>query len=142
MKVVNRQAHFNYELGERIEAGISLSGAETKSAKSGAINMDHAYVKILGGEAFILGLHIYPYTYADNEEYEADRKRKLLLHRKEIVSLESNMKQSRRQLVATAMYVKHGKVKVELALARGKRNFEKRDVIKKRDMDRDEERAR
>lgn len=141
MKVVNRQAQFDYELGERIEAGIALTGAEVKSVKNGGVDMSTSHVKIRDtGEVYIVGLHIYPYAYAKNEDYEPKRTRKLLLHTKEIVSLESSMKQSRRMLVPTAMYTKRGKIKIEIALARGKRKYEKRELIKKQDVDRDMER--
>jgi SsrA-binding protein len=141
MKVVNKQAHFDYELGDRIEAGIVLTGPEVKSVKSGGVDLGAAHVKIRDtGQVDIIGLHIYPYAYAKNEDYDPKHTRKLLLHNKEIVSLESSMKQSRRLLVPTALYIKHGKVKIEIALARGKKKFEKREIIKRQDIDRDMER--
>lgn len=140
MKIVNKKAQFDYELSERIEVGVVLTGAEVKSAKGGGVDMGNAHVKIRGGEAWVVGLHIYPYKFADNEEYDPQRTRKLLLNKNELVSLESKMKQSRLLLVPTAMYTKHGVVKMELALARGKKKFEKRESIKKRDLDLEMER--
>lgn len=137
MKIVNRKAHFDYELGERIEAGIVLSGAEVKSAKLGQVEMGTAFIKFMNGEPYVIGLHIHPYKYALNVDYDPTKTRKLLLNKAEILALESKMKQSRRTLVPTAMYVKHGKVKVEIALARGKRKYEKRETIKKRDLERE-----
>lgn len=142
MKVVNKKASFNYELGERLEAGIELTGAEAKSAKLGQVEMGSAYVKIQSSkfksqkEAWIYNLQIYPYKYADNTNYDPMRKRKLLLHQREIVGWMSKMKQSGRMTVATALYTKGGRVKVEIALVRGKRKYEKREKIKKRDEER------
>jgi len=141
MKVVNRQAGFDYELGDRIEAGIVLSGAEVKSVKAGAVDLSSAYAKILDDRrVVVLGMHIYPYVYAPDEKYDAKRTRSLLLHQKEIIHLLSLMKQSRRMLVPTAIYTAHGKIKLELALARGKKQYEKREQIKKRDVDLDMQR--
>ncbi len=141
MKIINRQAGFDYELGDRVEAGIVLTGAEVKSVKAGGVDMGASHVKIRDtGEIVVIGLHIYPYKYADSEEYDPKRTRILLLHKKEIILLESSMKQSRRLLIPTAMYIKHGKVKLEMALARGKKKYEKRESIKKQDVDRDMER--
>lgn len=142
MKVINSKAHFNYELGERTEAGIELSGAEAKSAKLGQLEMGNAYVKVkpnkFGGlEAWVTGLHIYPYAHADNTNYDPIRSRKLLLHSKEILALMSKMKQTGRLLIPTAMYTLGDRVKIELALARGKRKYEKREKIKKRDLERE-----
>lgn len=140
MKVTNKSAYFDYELGDRTEAGVVLSGAEAKSAKSGSVDLGHAYVRIRNGEAWVIGMHIYPYVHADNKNYVADKTRKLLLHGREILALEAKMKSGGRTLVPTAMYDKHGRIKMELALARGKRKFEKRETIKQRDLDRDEAR--
>ena len=146
MKVINSRAKFDYELGERIEAGVALTGAEAKSAKLGQIDMGAAYVKIRSSEfkgqkeAWVFNLKIFPYKYADNAKYDPTRVRKLLLHQREILALESKMKQSRRVLVPTAMYIRSDRVKIEIALARGKRKYEKRESIKKRDIDREEKR--
>ena len=136
MKIVNDKAKFNYELGERIETGIALTGPEVKSVKLGQVDMSGAHVRIKDG-AEIVGLHIYPYKHADNTDYDPTRSRKLLLHRREILGLLSKMKQGRLMLVPTAMYTKEGKIKLEIALARGKRKYEKREAIKKRDLDRE-----
>ena len=143
MKIVNRKARFEYEVKDRIEAGVVLSGGEAKSVLGGGVDMGNAYVKILPSkfkgqhEAWIINLHIYPYKHADNAGYVPTRTRKLLLHQKEIVALQSRMKQARLQLVPTSIYTKSGKVKIELGLARGKRVYEKREAIKKRDLERE-----
>lgn len=143
MKVINKKAKFDYEIGEKFEAGIELTGAEVKSAKLGQIDFGIAKIKMqiskFGAyEAWVVGLNIFPYKHADNTSYDPQRSRRLLLHQKEIISLQSKMQQSRRMLIPTAMYTKSGLVKIELGLARGKRKFEKREEIKKRDLARPE----
>jgi SsrA-binding protein len=141
MKVINQKARFDYELGERMEAGIELLGAEVKSTKLGQVDMGNSYVKFRPNkfgkqEAWLLNLMIYPYKHADNKEYIPTRSRRLLLHPKEILELLSKMKQTNRMLVPTAIYTKSNFIKIELALARGKRKYEKREAIKKRDEER------
>jgi SsrA-binding protein len=143
MKVINQKAKFDYELGERIEAGIELTGPEVKSVKSGQVEMGNAHVKVQNSkfkaqnEMYVMNLHIFPYKHADNANYDPKRTRKLLLHQQEIIALQSKMKQSGRILIPTAMYTKSDYVKIELALARGKKKYEKRETIKKRDEERD-----
>ena len=143
MKIVNDKAKFNYELGERVETGIVLTGPEVKSVKLGQIDMSATHVRAQSSthksqnELWVVGLHIYPYKHADNTNYDPQRTRKLLLHQREILGLLSKMKQGRLMLVPTAMYTKEGKIKLEIALARGKKKYEKREVIKKRDLERE-----
>lgn len=129
MKVINKRAGFDYELGEKTECGIQLTGAEVKSVKLGQVDLSGAQVKMAGGEAWVLGLQIYPYKFADNEGYDPRRKRKLLLGGKEMVALESKMKSGRLRLVPTAIYTKGRWVKLEVALARAKRKREKRGKL-------------
>lgn len=143
MKIVNDKAKFNYELGERIETGIVLTGPEVKSVKLGQIDMSAAHVRAQSSahraqnELWVVGLQIFPYKHADNTGYDPQRIRKLLLHQRETLVLLNQMKQSRRMLVPTAMYTKEGKIKLEIALARGKKKYEKREIIKKRDLERE-----
>lgn len=142
MKIINRKAHFNYELGERVEAGIVLTGGEVKSAKRGEVDLTGSTCKIVPNkfgsrEVWVYNLKIYPYKHADNTNYDPVRKRKLLLHQKEMVAIEGKMRTGRLMLVPAIMYTKEGLVKLELALARGKRKYEKREAIKKRDLDRE-----
>ncbi len=137
MQIINRQAKFDYDLQDRLEVGVVLSGAETKSAKGGSVDLNHAFCKFREGELWLYNLHIYPYAFANNDSYQPDRARKLLLSKREAITLQSRMKQGRLLLVPTAMYTKQGLVKIEVALARGKRKYEKRDAIKKRDLDRE-----
>jgi len=146
MKVINSKAKHNYELGERWECGIVLTGAEAKSTKLGQVDMGGSYCKLqVSGhqkqmEIWVQNLKIFPYVHADNEHYDPIRKRKLLLHQREILVIANKMKQMSRLLIPTAMYTKSDVVKIEVALARGKRMYEKREEIKKRDFNRDMER--
>lgn len=142
MKYINKKAKFDYQISEKIEAGVVLTGPEAKSAKLGQIDLSHAFVKFRPSkfgsqEAWLIGAHIFPYIHADNTNYDPIRIRKLLLNQREIISLQSKMKQARLLLVPTAVFTKSGIVKVELGLARGKKKYEKREAIKKRDLDRD-----
>jgi len=141
VKIINRQAKFDYEVKERIEAGIMLSGAEVKSTKLGQADLSTAFCKFkpgrFGPELWVYNLHIYPYKHADNTDYDPKRARKLLVHKKEMVALQSRMKQARLLLIPTALYTHSGLIKLELGLARGKRIYEKREAIKKRDLERE-----
>lgn len=136
MKIINKKARFDYEIKDVVEAGIQLTGAEVKAAKAGQVAMDGAHAKEAGGELWVVGMQIYPYKFADNEGYDPMRTRKLLLHQKELLALQMKMKSGGLTLIPTAIYTKKGFVKVELGLARGKRKYEKREGIKKRDEER------
>ncbi|TSC87959.1 MAG: SsrA-binding protein [Microgenomates group bacterium Gr01-1014_16] len=142
MKITNRKAYFDYEIKDTVEAGIQLTGAEVKSAKAGAVEMGSSHVKIQDSrfktqrEAWLVGMQIYPYKHADNTNYDPMRTRKLLLHQRELVALQMKMKSGGLTLIPTAIYTKSGFVKIELGLARGKRKYEKRESIKKRDLER------
>lgn len=140
MKIVNDKAHFDYEISERIEAGIKLTGAEAKSARAGQVKLAGSFVRMNEGELWVTNLQIYPYKYADNTDYVADRPRKLLVSHREVVALMTKMKMGRLTLVPTAMYSRGPKIKLEVGLARGKRKYEKREAIGKRDELRDIER--
>jgi SsrA-binding protein len=136
MKVTNRNVGFEYEILERIECGVELTGGEAKSARAGKIKLEGAYVKILEGEAKLINCHIFPYEYSGSEE-GSDRTRKLLLHKGEIISLEQKIKSQRLTLVPTAMYSRGPRVKVEIGLARGKKKYEKKERVQERDINRD-----
>ena len=130
MKAVNRKAGFEYVLLERVECGVALTGAEAKSIRAGKVKLDGSYVKVMGGEVFILNMQVFPYEH-EGQERDWGRARKLLLHRKEIESLEGKMKTGRLAAEATALYTKGRRGKLEIALARGKKLHEKREEIKK-----------
>ena len=138
MKVINRKARFNYELSERVEAGGVLSGAEVKSAKQGKVSLNESFARVDDkGELWLHNAHIHPYQFADNRNYEPTRSRKLLLKKKEILSLAKKIEGKSLALVPTAMYVKKGRIKVEVAIGRGKKKWDKREAIKKREQRRE-----
>lgn len=126
MKVLNRKAHYNYEIIEKFEAGLVLTGAEVKHFRKGQVSLQSAHAKIIAGEIFLVGMVL-----------DTDRSRKLLMHKKQIVALESKIKQKKLTIIPLSVYTRARLVKVELALARAKRKFEKKELIKKKDIDRD-----
>lgn len=136
--VVNRKARFQYELLDRVEAGIALKGTEVKSLRNGKISLGDAYCRIdRAGEVWLHDAHISPYTHAGHDNHDPLRTRKLLLHKPEIRRLHQRVREKGLTLVPTRLYFKHGRVKVEIALARGKALYDKRDTIKKRDQQRE-----
>ncbi len=138
MKIFNKRAKFEYELsGEGIEAGISLKGAEAKSLREGRGDLSQAFVKILGNEAFLVNANI---PVAGLEKYVSTRTRKLLLHQREILSLVTKMKQRKLQIVPVRMYTKGRLIKLYCELGKPKRQFEKKEAIKRRDINREVER--
>jgi SsrA-binding protein len=137
----NRRARRDYEFLERLEAGIALTGSEVKSARGGHVQLGQAYADIREGEAWLVGASIAEYPQSGGFGHSPDRERKLLLHRREIDSLYGKLREKGLTLVPTRMYFKDGKVKVELALARGRERADKRRVIAERDAQRQMERA-
>jgi SsrA-binding protein len=137
----NRRARRDYELIERVEAGIVLSGSEVKSARDGSVQLGQSYADIRDGEAWLVGASISEYAQAGSLGHQPDRDRKLLLHRAEIDSLYGKVREKGLTLVPTRMYFKDGRVKVEIALARGRERADKRRVVAERDARRDMERA-
>jgi len=136
MKITNRRAFFDYQLLDRFEAGINLYGHEVKSVRLGKADLAGSYVRIIGSEAYLVNAKIFPYQPGQVEDYDQRRTRKLLLHKKEIISLKSKTDGANLALVPVSMYIKHGFVKLEVALGKGKRKYEKRESIKKRDIQR------
>lgn len=133
----NRKAFFDYEILEKFQAGLVLTGAEVKAAKAGSVNLKGAFVTIRGDEAYVTNMHISAYAKAAVKEgLDPTRSRKLLLHRRQIEYLKTKREADRLTIVPVGIFVSHNKVKLEIALARGKRKYEKRDTIKKRDLDR------
>ena len=139
MRIFNRQARRDFQLLEKLEAGISLTGPEAKSAREGKISLDEAYVRLRNGQAYLVNAHIHPYKFASPPAggFDPTRTRRLLLHKKEILALEQKAKQKKLTIVPVACYNTHGLMKLELALARSKREYEHREEIKKRDRERD-----
>jgi len=137
----NRRARHDYEVLDTLEAGISLLGAEVKSLRDGRVNMGDSYAVIKSGEAWLEKLHITPYEYANRTAPEPMRARKLLLHKHEISKLHSRVVERGLTLVPLRVYLRDGRVKVELALVRGKHTEDKRETIKRRDADLEARRA-
>ncbi len=137
----NRRARRDYEFLERMEAGVVLTGTEVKSARDGHVQLGQAYADVREGEAWLIGASIAEYVQAGGTGHTPDRDRKLLLHRAEIDSLYGKVREKGLTLVPTRMYFKDGKVKVELALARGREQADRRRVLAERDAQRDIDRA-
>ena len=135
----NRKAKFNYELFDKFEAGIELKGSEIKSVRARQVSLSEAYVRTNGRQAWLVGAHIAPYDQANLFNHEPERDRRLLLHKREIKSLWDGVRLKGLTIVPTMMYLSGGIAKVEIALAKGKRQYDKRQAIKKRDMSRDVE---
>ncbi len=134
----NSKARFDYEILEKYEAGIELLGYEVKSVRAGHGSVVGAYVIVRGGEVYITGLRIDPYQVGNTPiDYDPSRTRRLLLTKKEILELEKESTTKGLTLVPLSLYNKGGKIKVGFAVARGKKKFDKRDTIKKRDTDRE-----
>jgi SsrA-binding protein len=134
----NKKAFFNYELLETFEAGISLLGSEVKSIRDGRISLKESYAEVKGGEVFLLHCHISPYESANRFNHEPRRERKLLLHSREIKRLTGKIKEKGLTLVPTKVLINaKGLVKLEISLARGKRTYQKKEVIKERDIQRE-----
>ncbi len=136
----NRRARFNYHVLDTYEAGIMLAGSEVKSLRESRASLQDAYARVSDGEAWIHGLHIAPYVFA-RDDLDPIRPRKLLLHRREIEELQRATMEKGMTLVPLRLYFKDDRVKVEVAVARGKRSYDKRHAIAERDAQRDVDRA-
>jgi len=138
----NRRARHEYDILETLECGVELKGAEVKALRAGQVSLQDSYARIEGGEAWLLGVHIAPYEYATGfGRVDPDRRRKLLLHRSQIDELAGRVAQQSLTLVPLALYFRDGRAKLELALARGRRLYDKRRAIAERDANREAERV-
>ena len=138
----NRKARYNYYIEDTYEAGIALLGTEVKALRLGRANLKDSYAKIRGSEVFVYQMHIGPYPYAKYENHDPLRRRKLLLHKHEIKKLYGKVNEMGFSLIPLTVYFKNGKAKITLALAKGKRKYDKRETIKKRDEKRELERGK
>ena len=136
----NRKAYHDYFIQESYEAGIALLGTEVKSLRDGRANLKDSYAVIKDGEAFLLNCHISPYSHGNMQNHDPVRTRKLLLHKKEISKLWGKTSQQGLTLIPLRIYFKDGKAKVEIGVAKGKRQYEKRDSVKEREAKREIER--
>ena len=137
----NRQAFFNYEILDRCEAGLVLTGTEIKSIRAGRVDLRDCYARVQGGEMWLVNAYIAPYQSASFYNHDPRRARKLLLHREEIAKFSATAAEKGLTIVALRIYIKNHVAKVELALAKGKRQYDKRRAIMERDMDREAMRA-
>jgi SsrA-binding protein len=137
----NRKAFFNYEVLDRFEAGISLVGTEVKSIREGGLNFRDSFVDFRGGELFLVGCRIGPYSHGNLLNHSEDRDRKLLLHKREVLKLGGKVTEKGYTIIPLRAYLKNGRVKVEIGLARGKRAHDKREAIKRKDLERETRRA-
>lgn len=137
MIATNRRATHDYFISARVECGIVLTGTEIKSIRKGKVNIKEAYVQIKNKEVFIVGMHIAPYEQGNQFNHEETRNRKLLLHRHEINKLEKEVAQKGFTLIPLRLYIKGGKAKVEIGLAKGKKLYDKRQSEKEKDIQRD-----
>ncbi len=129
----NRKARHDYFLLERYEAGIALEGTEVKAAKNGKVQLREGYAEIAGNEAWLVNVHIGHYSHGNINNHEIDRRRKLLLHRSEINKLIGKTREKGLTLIPTKVYLKDGRIKCEIAVARGKRQHDKREAIRNRE---------
>ena len=138
----NRKARYDYDIDDTFEAGIVLRGSEVKSLRAGQVVLKDAYAEIRDGEMWLFSMHIAPYQFARDGGHEPERPRKLLLHRREIERLIGKTSEQGRTLVPLSIYFVHGIAKVELALAKGRRRYDKRQAIRAREEKREMERAK
>ena len=133
----NKRARFDYELGEKFEAGMVLTGTEVKSLRDGKANLSDSYAKIENGEVWLIKANISPYAFAHYDNHDPERKRKLLLNKKEIARIFSRTQERGQSLIPLAIYFRDGYAKVEIALAKGKKSYDKRQDMKRKDAERE-----
>ncbi len=137
----NRKAYHDYHIEETHEAGVVLTGTEIKSVRAGSVNLRDAYAQVRSGELWLMNVHIAPYEPASRQNVDPYRDRKLLLHRKEIMRLFGRVQEKGLTLIPLRMYLKKNRAKVEVGLARGKKQYDKREAIAKRESDREIQRS-
>lgn len=140
-KIINRRARYDYHLLEKFEAGIALTGAEVKSVKAGKMSLSESFARIISGEAWLLNAYINPYPFADNRDYDPQRSRKLLLHKNELLKLTQQTKEKKLTIVPISCYTKGRQIKLEIALARGKKKHDKREAKRRKAIEREIEQA-
>lgn len=137
MEIVNKKAYFNYFIDSELEAGIVLKGTEIKSVRKGSVNLTDSYVRIKNNEAYIINMFIDKYDEGNIFNHDPTRERKLLLHKKEIKWLLELTSRDGYTLVPVKLYIKNDKAKISIGIAKGKKLYDKRETIKKRDLERD-----
>lgn len=137
MKISNKKATFNYTIVDSFEAGIVLTGAEVKSIKDGRVNLTDSFVKVVDGDLYIINMEIPQYKYSFDEHYDSRRSRKLLVKKKELVQVQSKIQAKKLTLIPLSIYTKGKLIKVEVAFAKGKKQYEKKAKQRERDLDRE-----
>ncbi|MBP9716383.1 MAG: SsrA-binding protein SmpB [Candidatus Levybacteria bacterium] len=137
MKITNKRAFYDYLITDRFEAGINLNGAEVKAIKMEHADLTGSYVRIIGSEAYLVNAKVFPYEFARPENYDESRTRKLLLHKREIISLKHKTDGANLTLVPISFYETHGLIKLEVGVGKGKKKFDKKTAKKKADLDRE-----
>lgn len=137
----NKKARFDYEIDEKYEAGMVLTGTEVKSLRNGKANLKDGYARVIKGEVYLIGCHISPYEMGTHTNHDPERRRKLLLHKQEIKRLTGKTVGKGLTLVPLRIYFRNGKAKIELGLGRGKKAYDKRETMRQRTADREMERA-
>ncbi len=140
MKIVHKRASYEYDIRDRFEAGINLMGSEVKSLRDGHGSLEGSFVKIIGSEAYLVNAQIFPYKYARPEGYDPKRTRKLLLHKREIVSLKSKLDGAGLTLVPVSWYTRGPRIKLEIGLGKGRKQYEKREKKRREEEKREIER--
>jgi len=133
----NREAYFDYFIRETYEAGLELVGTEVKALREGRVNLKDAYVVIRNGEAWLMEAHISPYSHGNRYNHDPRRTRRLLLHKREIAKLAAATQERGLTVVPTRLYFKRGRAKVEVAIAKGKKTYDKRETERRRDLERE-----
>jgi len=139
MKIYNKTAPQKFKIEEKYEAGIQLLGSEVKAIRLGHVDLSGSYVKLMSGEAFLINAKIFPYQYSRKEGYQEDRTRKLLLHKKELLTLKNKLDTGKYTIAPLSLYLRNGHFKLEIALAKGKREYERRRDLKQQAIERDRE---
>lgn len=140
MKIFNKRATFDYELQDHYEAGINLLGAEVKAVRAGRVDLTGSHVRIIGSEAYLVGASVFPYEYARPEQYDERRTRKLLLHKSQILNFRHKMDGANLTIVPISLYTAGSLIKLEIALGKGKKEYQKKESKKRKDLKRELER--
>lgn len=140
MKIFNKTAPSKFTIEEKYETGMELLGSEVKAIRLGHVDINSAYVKIMCGQAYLINAKIFPYQYSRIEGYQEDRTRRLLLHKKELLSIKNKLDTGKFTLAPLCLYLKHGKFKLEIGLAKGKKEYERRKDAKSQAVKRDRDR--
>lgn len=140
MKIFNKKAPNKFNIEEKFEAGIELLGSEVKAIRLGHADINSAYVKIMSGQAYLINAKIFPYKFSRIEGYQEDRTRRLLLHKKELLSIKNKLDTGKFTLAPLSLYLKNGKFKLEVGLAKGKKDYARRKDQKQQAINRDRER--